>query len=158
LPETFTAIDSGSVKDVSTWTTLGTHHAEAGFEDPSLGWVAVRAQGASGAIHATVVPSTAEAAEVLGGHMSGLNAYMAGQPAHVVPVSLGTPEASDGRSMAQGQGQNQDHSGYQPEQKEAGPGSPYHASAASTAEGPANIAPVYATVSAAGVLHVSVRV
>lgn len=108
LHEPFTAIDAGPTHAPATWTLTGAHRAEAGFQDPSLGWVAVRAQGsAADAIHATVVPATAEAAQVLGTHLAGLNAYMAHESPHLGPIALSAPDSTAGQALTDGQSQAQ---------------------------------------------------
>jgi len=111
--EAFAAIDSAPAHPATSWTLAGNRHVEAGFQDPSLGWVTVRAQAAAGAIHSTVVPPTAEAAQVLGGHLAGLNAFIASQPVHMSPVTLSAPDAGSGQSMTQGDGQGPNHRGGQ---------------------------------------------
>ncbi|HEY2472138.1 MAG TPA: hypothetical protein VGI45_30405 [Terracidiphilus sp.] len=102
--EPFAAIDAGQTHVLPTWTATGAHRAEAGFLDPSIGWVAVRAQGSAvNTIHATVVPATAEAAQVLGPHLAGLNAYIAHESPHLDPISLSTPDAGAGQALGDGQ-------------------------------------------------------
>lgn len=91
--EPFITLDAGPTQVPFTWTLAGTHRAEAGFQDPSLGWVTVRAQEAAGGIHATLVPATADAAQVLASHLAGLNTYMASESAHVNPITLSAPDA-----------------------------------------------------------------
>lgn len=108
LHEPFTAIDAGPTHAPATWNITGAHRAEAGFQDPSLGWVAVRAQGsAADTIHATVVPATAEAAQVLGTHLAGLNAYMAHESPHLGPIALSAPDNTAGQVLTDGQSQAQ---------------------------------------------------
>jgi hypothetical protein len=85
--ETFAALDSGAPAP-SAWRHLGTREAEAGYQDPTLGWVGVRAELNAGAIHATVSAATFEAAQVLGGHLSGLNSYLAENSTPVESLTL----------------------------------------------------------------------
>jgi flagellar hook-length control protein FliK len=80
-------VDSPAV----TWVHAGRDRAEAGFEDPALGWVAVRAEMGAGGVHAAIVPGTAEAAQALGGHMAGLSAHLAEQRVAVSAVSINSP-------------------------------------------------------------------
>ncbi|HEU5351208.1 MAG TPA: hypothetical protein VFU55_06395 [Terracidiphilus sp.] len=114
----FSTLDSGSLTnsridstgDSATWMHAGTHMAEAGFQDPSLGWVAVRAQLSGGVVQASILPATADAAQALGGHMAGLHAYLADHHALEGAVTMARPEASAGWSGAghsQGQGSGQ---------------------------------------------------
>jgi len=77
---------------ISRWTLAGIHRAEAGFEDPSLGWVSVRAQAGAGGIHAVVVPASDTAAQVLNTHLAGLNAHITTQYEHLSTVTLASSE------------------------------------------------------------------
>ena len=104
--ETFSAIDASSVPDTAKWTLAGAHHAEAGFQDPSMGWVAVRAQETAGAIHATIIPVTAEAGQAISPHLAGLNAHMARQSPLLEPISLSAADAGAGQSLNDGQGRS----------------------------------------------------
>jgi hypothetical protein len=76
----------------------GGHRAEAGYLDPALGWVAVRAESSGGGVHAAVLPGSPEAAQVLGTHLSGLNAFLAQQHGPHATVTMAAPE--DGHSGA----------------------------------------------------------
>lgn len=112
--EPFLTLDGGPTQPPLTWTLAGTHRAEAGFQDPSLGWVTVRAQEAAGGIHATLVPATADAAQVLGSHLAGLNTYMATESAHLNPITLSAPDGgwnSNGQSTGGGDGQSSGNGG-----------------------------------------------
>src|SRR5580658_4648893 len=108
--ETFAALDSDPAPGAINWTHAGARQAEAGFEDPALGWVGVRADLSGGGVHATLLPGSAEAAQALGQHMDGLNAYMAQQHTPVESLAMGAPEFRDANHGAQhelGQGMNQ---------------------------------------------------
>lgn len=107
---TFAALDSTSGSAAPSWTHVSARHAEAGFQDPSLGWVSVRADVNAGAVHATVVPGSADAAQTLGGHMAGLNSYLSDEHAHVETLTLAVPESKDAwtaTGQGSGQGMNQ---------------------------------------------------
>jgi hypothetical protein len=113
--ETFAALDAESGAGTPTWIHAGAQHAEAGFQDPTLGWIGVRAETGAGGVHASLVPSSADAAQALGGHLAGLNAYMAEHHTSVDPVTMSTPtgrgsesltDQSGGQSMHQGSGQS----------------------------------------------------
>ncbi len=95
LRETFAALDAEPAPGSVTWTHAGAQHAEAGFEDSALGWVGVRAGLRGGAVHATLVPSSVEAAQALGLHMDGLNAYMAAQHNPVESLAIAAPKGRD---------------------------------------------------------------
>ncbi|HVI05994.1 MAG TPA: hypothetical protein VM711_07880, partial [Sphingomicrobium sp.] len=72
MAEPFIAWDSAGAPAASAWRAAGPHTAEAGFQDPTLGWVGVRAQTVASAVHATVIASSAEAGQSLAAHVSGL--------------------------------------------------------------------------------------
>lgn len=80
----------------SHWTLAGSHRAEAGFQDTSLGWVSVRAQAGASGIHAVVVPSSDAAAQVLNTHLAGLNAHMTSQYEHLNTIALASPDVGSG--------------------------------------------------------------
>ena len=100
--DTFSALDAGS-PTTPTWIHAGAQRAEAGFQDPALGWVGVRADASGGSIHASVVAGSADAAQTLSGHLAGLNAYLADQH---TPVEAVTVAASEDRSVAYGADQS----------------------------------------------------
>ncbi|HEY1768240.1 MAG TPA: hypothetical protein VGG26_11315 [Terracidiphilus sp.] len=102
--EPFAALDADTSSGPIPWTHAGARSAEAGFEDPALGWVGVRADLAAGGVHAAVVPGSAEAAQMLGTHMAGLQAYLSEQRAPVNTVTMASPSGMD---MGFGQGTNE---------------------------------------------------
>jgi hypothetical protein len=111
--ETFAAIDNAA-RDASSWTHLGPHRAEAGIQDPTLGWIGVRADGSAGQVHATLMPGSGDAAEALSGHMAGLNTYLADAHISLQSLHIAQPEgrnaasnASQDQSQGLGQGSNQ---------------------------------------------------
>lgn len=109
--EPFSALDMGTGVSAPRWTHAGGHQAEAGFEDPALGWVGVRADLNGGSVHAALVPATAEAGQMLGAHMAGLNAYLADQHSPVAVLTLadsavGAGTAGTEQHMQQGAGHN----------------------------------------------------
>ena len=113
--ETFAALDAGDNTAATRWIHAGRNTAEAGFEDPALGWVGVRAQVGPGGVHATVVPVSADAAQALSTHFSGLSAYLSQHRTPVETLTMGAAEGQLGQhSMDQrgghstGQGTNQD--------------------------------------------------
>ncbi len=103
--ETFAAMDAQANGSGIAWMHTGPHQAEAGFQDPTLGWVAVRAEQVAGGIHAAIVPGSADAAQTLGGHMAGLSAHLAEQRVGVGSVSIATPGAAP-QFAGGGAGQN----------------------------------------------------
>ncbi len=104
--QTFAALDSTDIETAPNWVHAGARHAEAGFEDPALGWIGVRADQSGGGVHALVVPATAEAAQALGSQMAGLNAHLAESHTPVASLSLGSLESREG-GAASDQGFNQ---------------------------------------------------
>jgi hypothetical protein len=112
--ETFETLDSENSLGQPGWTHTGRQQAEAGFEDPSLGWVGVRAESGGGRVHAEVVPASTDAAQALSGHLAGLNAYLAEHHSQVETLTVSAPEsrlagstadAGAGQQMQQGSGQ-----------------------------------------------------
>src|ERR1035437_9923409 len=106
-PDTFAALDAEIASPTTTWTHAGSHRAEAGYLDPALGWVGVRAEASGGGVHAAVVPGSTEAAQTLGGQLSGLNSYLAEHHGQSATVTLAAPESGHGGpGSGQGQGMN----------------------------------------------------
>lgn len=104
--ETFAALDTGTAVGAPKWIHAGGQKAEAGFEDPALGWVGVRADLNGGSVHAALVPATAEAGQALGAHMAGLSAYLAEQHSPVAELTLADSTVGAGAAGGQGAGQN----------------------------------------------------
>jgi len=106
--DTFAALDQeGAPK--TNWIHAGAKSAEAGYTDPTLGWVGVRADLGAGGVHASVVPGTVEAAQALGGHMAGLNTYLQGQHTPVETVTLTTPGGADSSGSGDARQQGMEH-------------------------------------------------
>ncbi len=108
---TFAAMDAGTEIGTPGWIHAGGQTAEAGFEDPALGWVGVRADLSGGNVHAALMTGSAEAAETLSGHLAGLNSYLAEQHTPVASLTMaaasgGGAGTGGGQSMQQGTGQN----------------------------------------------------
>lgn len=108
--ETFAALDAGSGIGAPGWIHAGGRSAEAGFEDPALGWVGVRADLNGGGLHASLLPGSAEAAQVLSAHLPGLSAHLLEEHAPVSTVKVETP-AGNGLAASVGQGPQQDAQG-----------------------------------------------
>jgi len=111
LPEAFAALDgAGGGAERPAWIHTGAHHAEAGYEDPALGWVSVRADLGGGVVHASLVPGSVEAAQTLVTHLTGLSDFLAQRHPSVETVTVAAPEGgwgerSMGQQMQQGTGQ-----------------------------------------------------
>ena len=90
------ALDAGRASPPTTWIHAGARHAEAGFLDPALGWVGVRADAVGNGVHAALVPGSADAAQVLETHMAGLNAFLSEHHGSSATVTLGNYETAPG--------------------------------------------------------------
>jgi hypothetical protein len=109
--EAFATLDAGGATGKPTWIHAGAQRAEAGFQDPDLGWVGVRADTSGGSVHAELVPGSADAAQTLGGHIAGLNAYLAEHHTPVETLTLTSPESGSlgsGSGMGSGDGMQQE--------------------------------------------------
>jgi hypothetical protein len=104
LQDTFTALESVSRNETGSfhWTRTGPTQAEAGYQDPALGWIRVRAESSGGVLHATLVPSSSDSAQALSGHMAGLHTYLAENRTPVETLTL----ASLGGNVQQFAGQD----------------------------------------------------
>jgi hypothetical protein len=115
---TFAALDADPGSGTPVWIHAGAQRAEAGFEDPALGWVGVRADISAGGVHASLVPDSVEAARALGGHIAGLHAFLAEQHTPVETLTLFAPEGKgaalneDQGTMQQGAGQHAGQGAY----------------------------------------------
>jgi hypothetical protein len=106
LREAFTTLDTGGTPGKPAWIHAGAQRAEAGYQDPALGWVGVRADLSGGGVHAQLVPGSADAAQALGGHLAGLNAYLAEHHTPVETLTLQQPQGGwSGPGSGQGAGQ-----------------------------------------------------
>ena len=101
---TIATLDGTSNTASATWIHSGQHQAEAGFEDPILGWVGVRAQSDSNGIHAAIIPESQDAAQSLNIHVMGLNTYLAEHHTQVESVRVAVPEFSENAFGTNGQG------------------------------------------------------
>jgi hypothetical protein len=132
---TFAALDSGSAFGAGTsvgtpgWIHASGQRAEAGFEDPVLGWVGVRADVVSGTVHAAILPGSAEAATELSTHLTGLGSYLSEQYATVSAVTVAAPaqqgiESGAGQNLQQNAQQNsgEDANGARETREQAGRG------------------------------------
>jgi hypothetical protein len=106
--DAFAAIDAAPAAVSPTWVHAGAQRAEAGYQDPALGWVSVRADLGGGSVHASLVPGSSDAATALGSHLAGLNTFLAEHHSQVATVTLAAPEARSGET---GIGQNSGQGG-----------------------------------------------
>jgi len=105
--ETFAALDSATGVGAPSWVHAGGRQAEAGFQDPALGWVGVRADVSAGGVHASLMAGSAEAAQVLSAHLPGLGAYLNDRQAPVSQLSVAT-SGTGGQDAGSGQSAQQD--------------------------------------------------
>jgi len=113
--ETFATLDAAGSTEKPTWIHASAQRVEAGYQDPALGWVGVRADSSGGVIHAQLVPRSADAAQALGGHLAGLNSYLAEHHTSVDTLAVASLESGwsgldsggqgAGSGMQQGAGQ-----------------------------------------------------
>ena len=110
MQEAFTALESGNRAENGTfgWSRGGHIQAEAGYQDPVLGWVGVRAVTSGGIVHATLVPPSQDAAQALSGHMAGLHTYLAENHTPVETLNL-APFGRDSQDLTQNTGQGMHH-------------------------------------------------
>ena len=116
-------LDSGTSPGTPSWTHAGSQHAEAGFRDPALGWVGVRADLNGDGIHATLVPSSAEAAQALNGHLAGLSSHLVEQQSPVASLTMASPSESgieNGMGQRMQQGAEGNPQGNAPDESPAG--------------------------------------
>ncbi len=154
--DTFAALDRGASIGAPTWTHAAAQHAEAGFHDPSLGWVGVRADLNPGGVHATLVPSSADAAQVLDGHVAGLTTHLSEEHAPVVSLSMSSPGAESsgggmGQTMHQGGGGNPPQGSFTQETQMSSRQSAPHESSASTTSATAASSALSASAATGGV-------
>lgn len=107
----FIALDRETSVGNPAWTHVAGQHAEAGFRDPQLGWVGVRADLNASGIHASLVPSSEDAAQALSGHLAGLTSHLVEEHASLASLFIAEPKDtidgySAGQHMEQGSGGN----------------------------------------------------
>jgi hypothetical protein len=106
VSDPFAALDSEASRSATATGRTSSRQAEAGFQDPDLGWVGVRANSSGEGIHASLVPTSAEAGQSLGGHLAGLNTYLDEHHTPVESLTVATPESqSNGMGTNQGTGE-----------------------------------------------------
>lgn len=111
--EAFAALDTETAIRPA-WSQTGMNKAEAGFEDPALGWVRVRAQLDPSGIHATIVPLTTNASQTLSEHLNGLGSYLSDHHTRLETWTVVAPEnpgethslQQGGQGLSQGDRQN----------------------------------------------------
>ncbi len=108
---TFAALDAQPRAGQPVWLHAGAQRAEAGFQDPALGWVGVRAENSGGGIHAVITPESAQAVQVLGAHMAGLNLHLSDRHLPVETLLLQTDASGSGGAQQRDPQQGQAETG-----------------------------------------------
>lgn len=108
--DAFDAVDRPAQPERLEWINAGMHRAEAAFRDPALGWISVRAELGSEGVRASVVPESSCAANVLGTHLTGLNAHLEANHVRVHPVTLSSEQGNQLQSGLGGGDAHQGHS------------------------------------------------
>lgn len=104
--DAFAALDSADSTGSATWIHTGTQRAEAGYQDPELGWISIRADTSGGQVHAELVTGSSDAAQALGSHLDGLNSYLAERHTPVETLTLSSSDGGwTGADSSAGQGQ-----------------------------------------------------
>lgn len=108
--DSFAALDAESAVPTPVWIHAGVRHAEAGFQDPSLGWVSVRAQLDANGVHAAIVPHSTDAAQALSGHLAALGSFMTTHHAPLQTLTVASPVSEwTGPTSGQSSGEGASH-------------------------------------------------
>ena len=101
----FAAMDGSVASGLSTsglsspgqpsWMHGEGRQVEAGYHDPIMGWVEVRASQGQNGIHATLVPASDRAAESLGQHLGGIDAYLSERHTPVESLTVASGMGAD---------------------------------------------------------------
>jgi hypothetical protein len=92
--QTFAALNEEIRAPSPVWIHAGGNKAEAGFKDPTLGWVGVRAQADASGVHAALVPGSPDASRTLSGDLPSLSAYLGEHHTAVRTLTMASPESS----------------------------------------------------------------
>ncbi len=101
LRQTFTTLDSAVSAPAASSMHAERGSVEAGFDDPALGWIGVRAVLGHSGIHATVAPDSVSAEESVRAHLADLSVYLT---EHHTPVETLTVAAPTVHSSTQWSG------------------------------------------------------
>lgn len=99
-------LDAKSAEVPARWTSSDPRSVAAGFQDPELGWVSVRAHTDASGLHATVIPSSQEAGQVLAGHMAGLAAHLSDRVATIDTLTIAVSADASSQSAMSHDGRN----------------------------------------------------
>jgi trimeric autotransporter adhesin len=112
----FDGIDSGAPSQSPGWLRATSHQVEAGYHDPSMGWVEVRANEGTGGVHATLIPATPGAADTLGQHLAGMTNYLNERETPIATLNVASAAVqagagNEGHAAGSGSGQQGGQSG-----------------------------------------------
>ncbi len=157
--DVFASMDTGTSVGTPGWIHAGGHQAEAGFQDPALGWVGVRADLSGGGVHAALIPGSTEAAQALSTHLPGLSTYLADEHKTVATLTMAAPENGGietgvGRNMQQSGGHSAQQN-FPSDPQPTSPAAPESVPAAPTSANNEGFVPMAPTAGARGA-HISV--
>jgi hypothetical protein len=95
-------LESGAGLKATQWISANTHRAEAGFRDPTFGWIGLRAELGPEGVSASVIPSSYSAAQALGVHIGALNAHLEQQRIQVHSLTLSVQNSHVDNSPGRG--------------------------------------------------------
>jgi hypothetical protein len=150
---TFAALDSAPGGTTPSCARAGSQQAEAGFEDPTLGWIGVRADVTGSSIHAALMTGSPEAAQALSAHLPGLSAYLSDQHSGVSVLTMNSP--GDG-GVGSGTGQSGQQNGGQTAQQSSAGSESYAAQAEPGAPAMSSLNEAAYSFGASSGTHVSV--
>ena len=140
--EPLAILDNNAQPPAAAWTHAGTNKVEAGFQDPSLGWVGVRATTDSSGLHAAVLPSSPDASRMLSGSMADLGAYLTEQRHSVQSLTMAPPTGAgnagssyDGAALTQDNAQQRGYGQQSGTNSETAPETRMHRESMSSVSG-----------------------
>ena len=157
LVDPFTAIDRHGAVQATSWVHAGAQHAETGFADPTLGWIAVRAELHGESVHAAIVASSAEGASALHGQLAGLDQHLAERQIPVESLTV-TADRGQGGAPNDARGQEQERNSHQAAGSASMPPIPALGSMAGNLMPPADVSVLSAQASPGLGIHISVCV
>lgn len=101
--DTFRVLDTADATPHTTWIHASPRQAEAGYLDPTLGWIGVRAETTGSALHASILAGSADAAASISAHLAGLSTFVAehhGASASVTLAASDNPQAGNAFAQA----------------------------------------------------------
>lgn len=90
----FHSLDQNNALPPGAWIHSGVHRAEAGYLDPALGWVGVRAEALHGSIHAALMPSSTASARSLVEQLGGLHDFLRERQGSIATLTVAPDKES----------------------------------------------------------------